>query len=278
MHAFPSIAESSLTTSTPARTGADAVDGRRAAMLSAAVELAVDAQALSREIDGRLILNSLSFTLGRGEFVALLGANGAGKSTLLKLLAMLLGPTSGTLTLFGERCGPEATRLRSRIGLIGHGSMLYRDLSPLENLVFFGKLYGVANVTKRAKDLLDWLDLSWRSHDPVKTFSRGMTQRVAIARALMHEPDLILADEPFAGLDAPSMDTLSRMLRELHAAGRTIVLTNHDIAQSIELAARAIVLREGSIVLDGPTATMAAAEVLAHVRGDDVGANEEARR
>lgn len=269
MSVISSIAQNSLSTPAPLQSGAVAVADRRAT--------AVCAEEVSREIDGRLILDRLSFTLAAGEFVALLGANGAGKSTLLKMLAMLLGPTSGTLSLFGERCGPEAVRLRSRIGLIGHGSMLYRDLSPLENLVFFGKLYGVANVTKRAKELLEWLDLSWRSHDPVKTFSRGMTQRVAIARALMHEPDLLLADEPFAGLDAPSMDTLARMLREQHAAGRTIVLTNHDIAQSIQLAERAIVLREGSIVLDGPTASMAAADVLAHVRGDAPTAGEATR-
>ena len=254
-------------------------DGRTtssaAQAVPAAAALAVEAEGLCRELDGRMILRQLTFAIRRGEFVALIGANGAGKSTLLKTLAMLLGTTSGTLRLFGEPCSMDAARLRARIGLIGHGAMLYRDLSPIENLVFFGKLYGVADPKRRAADLLDWLELSWRANDPVKTFSRGMLQRVAIARALMHEPELLLADEPFAGLDAPSMDTLARMLTSLHGQGHTVVLTNHDIPQSIGLAKRAIVLRRGEIVLDAPTAggggTLQAERVLAEVRGDEDG-------
>ncbi len=229
---------------------------------------AIRAERLSREIDGRAILHDLNFTIARGEFVALLGANGAGKSTLLKILAMLTPATSGSLHFFGEPCGLEAARLRARIGLISHGAMLYRDLSPLENLTFFGRLYGVREPAKRAAELLSWLELSRRARDPVKTFSRGMLQRVAIARALMHEPELLLADEPFAGLDAPSMDSLSRMLTDLHQQGRTIILTNHDIPQSIGLAHRAIILRRGRIVLEGPTASMSAQSILREVSGD----------
>jgi heme exporter protein A len=230
---------------------------------------AVSAERLCREMDGRSVLRDLSFSIEPGEFVALLGANGAGKSTLLKVMATLLSPTSGTLAMFGEACGANerAMSVRTRIGLIGHGAMLYRDLSPLENLVFFGKLYGVVKPAKRAAELLGWLDLSHRAHDPVKTFSRGMTQRVAIARALMHEPELLLADEPFAGLDAPSIASLASMLSRLHDQGCTIVLTNHDIPQSLQLAERAIVLRQGRIVLDGTTRSMDPEGVLDSVRG-----------
>jgi heme exporter protein A len=238
-----------------------ATDPARAAEAS----FAIDAVGLSRELDGRMVLRDLNFSVAPGEFVALLGANGAGKSTLLKILAMLLGPTSGTLRLFGEPCTLETARLRSRIGLIGHGAMLYRDLSPLENLTFFGRLYGVSEPAKRAMELLEWLELGWRAKDPVKTFSRGMLQRVAIARALMHEPELLLADEPFAGLDAPSMDALASMLTTLHRQGRTVILTNHDIPQSLLLAKRTIVLRGGAIVFDGPTASTDAKSVLAFV-------------
>lgn len=233
--------------------------------------VAIRAEGLGREIDGRAILRNITLTVGRGEFVTLLGANGAGKSTLLKILAMLLPATSGHLDLFGERCGLESAKLRARIGLIGHGAMLYRDLSPLENLIFFGRLYGVREPAKRAAELLAWLELSHRAKDPVKTFSRGMLQRVAIARALMHEPELLLADEPFAGLDAPSMDALARMLTTLHREGRTIVLTNHDIAQSIGLAHRAVVLRRGQVVLDEPAASLSTAAVLSAIAGDTVG-------
>ena len=249
-------------------------DGERIAAAAATAlpsqaALAIRTESLGREIDGRAILHHIDLNVARGEFVALLGANGAGKSTLLKILAMLVPATSGKLFLFGEACGLEAARLRARIGLIGHGAMLYRDLSPLENLVFFGRLYGVQEPRERARQLLDWLELGRRANDPVKTFSRGMLQRVAIARALMHEPELLLADEPFAGLDAPSMDALSRMLTSLHEEGRTIILTNHDIAQSIGLAHRAVVLRRGRVVIDAPTASMSAAAILREVIGDN---------
>ncbi|MCA9285950.1 MAG: ABC transporter ATP-binding protein, partial [Phycisphaerales bacterium] len=215
---------------------------------------AVRAQGLGKEIDGRRILAGLDFELPRGSFTALLGANGAGKSTLLKILSTLVPATQGELHLLNERCVPEAVHLRARIGLIGHGAMLYRDLSPLENLVFFGRLYGVRNPPQRAAELLEWLGLAHRGDDPVKTFSRGMVQRVAIARALMHEPDLLLADEPFAGLDAPSTSAVQQMLTDLHRQGRTIILANHDIAQTLELVECVLVLRGGQLVVDAPAA------------------------
>lgn len=228
---------------------------------------AVRAVGVGKEIDGRAIVSGLDFTVNQGEFIALLGANGAGKSTLLKMLAMLLAPSTGELRILGERCTPEAVHLRSRIGLIGHGAMLYRDLSPMENLVFFGRLYRVNEPARRARELLDWLGLSQRRDDPVKTFSRGMMQRAAIARALMHEPEVLLADEPFAGLDAPSASSLQQMLRDLHEQGRTIILANHDIHQSLELARRVLVLRGGRLVIDRRAADMHPHDVLREVAG-----------
>ena len=162
----------------------------------AAAVVAVAAKDLSKSIDERPILHRLNLQILPGEFVALLGANGAGKSTLLKVLATLTPQTAGELLLFGQSATREMIRVRGRIGLIGHQSMLYRDLSAWENLEFFGKLYGVKDPGRRADELLAALSLADRAQDAVKTFSRGMTQRVAIARALMHNPDLLLADEP----------------------------------------------------------------------------------
>jgi ABC-type multidrug transport system ATPase subunit len=212
---------------------------------------AVRAVGLSKWIDERVILSGLDVGIASGQFVALLGANGAGKSTLLKILSTLMAPSGGTLELFGRPAVPRnATPLRARIGLVGHQSMLYRDLSARENLEFFGRLYGVGDADVRAERLLDTLGLIDRADDPVKSFSRGMTQRVSIARALMHDPELILADEPFAGLDAPSTRDLERLLHELHDGGRTIIVANHDVNQSLSLAERAIVLRQGRLVLD----------------------------
>lgn len=231
----------------------------------AAAPAAIAARGLRKVIDERPILHDLALDIPRGAFVALLGANGAGKSTLLKLLATLTTPTAGELTLLGLPVKSNAAKVRGRIGLIGHQSMLYHDLSARENLVFFGKLYGIKNPAARADHLLDSLGLLHRANDPVKAFSRGMTQRVAIARALVHDPELVLADEPFAGLDAPSAAVLESVLAQLHRAGKTIVLANHDIAQSLRLSRHAVVLRRGRKVIDAPSDSLSAPDVLAHM-------------
>jgi heme exporter protein A len=226
---------------------------------------AVRAEGLSKTIDEKPILQGITLDIPLGRYVALLGANGAGKTTLLKILATLIPTTQGELKLFGKSVRRESAAIRSRIGLIGHGAMLYRDLSAQENLVFFGRLYGVAHARRRARELLGFVDLASRANDPVKTFSRGMMQRVSIARALMHDPDLILADEPFSGLDAPSTRTLEQMLSRLHEQGRTIILANHEIGQSLRLAEQAVVLRKGRVVMDRPSHALDADEVLAEV-------------
>jgi heme exporter protein A len=171
------------------------------------------------------------------------------------------------LALFGETLKGEAAGLRARLGLIGHGAMLYRDLSARENLVFFSRLYDLPDAASRADELLDYVGLSARACDPVKTFSRGMAQRVSIARALVHDPDLLLADEPFAGLDAPSQGMLQQMLARLHGEGKTIILASHDLAQSLGLAQRALVLRQGRLVVDEETSRLDAQAVLAEVTG-----------
>ena len=143
--------------------------------------------------------------------------------------------------------------------------MLYHDLTALENLTFFGKLYDVPQPRERGLELLTQLGLGTRANDPVKAFSRGMAQRVAIARALLHEPQLLLADEPFAGLDAPSTAMLERLLTRLHETGKTIILANHDIAQSLRLAERAVVLANGCKVIDAAADSLEAGDVLARM-------------
>jgi heme exporter protein A len=214
---------------------------------------AVGAAALRKVLDDRIVLRDLTFTLPRGRFVSLLGANGAGKSTLLRIISGLTAPTSGTLQLFGIAHGHNvrgAAALRLRIGLISHGPMLYRDLSPRENLIFFGRLYGVADPAGRADELLEQLGLADRARDPVKNFSRGMVQRAAIARSLLSDPDLLLADEPFSGLDAPSRRILEDILASLHKQGKTIILAHHDLAHTLSLVEHVLVLRRGSLVMD----------------------------
>lgn len=214
------------------------------------VSPAVRMRGLCKRYDERWVLRDITLDVSRGSYLALLGANGAGKSTLLHTLAMLNPASSGELALFGESANRPSPKLRSRIGMIGHQPMLYRDLSAVENLVFFGKLYGISRPDQRAADLLERVGLADRAASIVKTFSRGMVQRLSIARALMHAPDMLLADEPFSGLDVPSVHAVSDLLGELHADGKTVILTNHDVRQSLELAQRVVVLRRGSVVRD----------------------------
>jgi ABC-type multidrug transport system ATPase subunit len=146
--------------------------------------------------------------------------------------------------------------------MIAHQPMLYRDLSARENLAFFGNLYGLAKPAARIAELLDMVGLPDRADDPVKTLSRGMTQRIAIARALMHDPQLLLADEPFDGLDAPSSQALEELLRRLRGQGRTLIVSNHDIPQSLRLTDHVIVLKGGRIVLNTLAAGLAPTDVL----------------
>jgi heme exporter protein A len=225
----------------------------------------IRAMKLGKSLDDRRILHDINLEIAAGEFVGLLGANGAGKSTLLKIIATLMPPSEGEIELFGQQPNRNAVAVRAKIGLVGHQPMLYRDLSARENLGFFARLYSLQDPDKRAERMLRMVGLLDRADDPVKNFSRGMTQRVSIARALLHDPALILADEPFAGLDAPSVQALEGLLKQLSTSGRTIVMVNHDIDQSLQLADRAVVLRQGTIALDQPTHRLYAREVLSEV-------------
>ena len=230
-------------------------------------DLAVRLTKLSKSIDERLVLRQIDLEIECGGYVALLGANGAGKSTLLKIIATLTPPTSGEVSLFGRPLAGNGVELRRRIGFISHASMLYRDLSAKENLEFYAKLYGLENPTRRARQMLEMAGLASRANDPIKTFSRGMVQRAAIARALLHDPQLVLADEPFSGLDAPSIASLELLFADLSSAGKTIILVNHDIEQSLRLAERAVILRGGRIVVNEPVYRLYPREVLAEVSG-----------
>lgn len=223
--------------------------------------------ALGKWIDERPILQDVNLEIHAGRYVALLGANGAGKSTLLRILATLMPASEGKLLLFGQEVGRDAADIRSRIGLIGHQSMLYRDLTARENLEFFGQLYGISDPFERAESLLEAVGLLDRADDPIKAFSRGMTQRVAIARALVHSPELLLADEPFEGLDAPSSRVLEELLAKLHQSGKTVILVNHDIPQSLRLVERAVVLRRGQVVIDDAAAKLDPEAVLRAMEG-----------
>ena len=222
---------------------------------------AVQAVGLSKSIDDRPILREINLTIPSGEYIALMGGNGAGKTTLLRILSTLAAASAGQLCIAGHALPRSAAAARARIGFVSHQSMLYRDLTARENLELLARLHGVPNPHMRVEDLLRRVGMIDRADDLVKTFSRGMTQRVSIARALLHRPEILLADEPFAGLDAGGVAAVEQLLADLHEAGKTIVLVNHDLNQSLHLAGRIVVLRGGRIALDQPAKIADAADL-----------------
>ena len=215
---------------------------------------AIEAIGLAKRYGPVAAVDGIDLTVPGGQTVALLGANGAGKSTLLRLLATLFRPSGGRLRLFGNEAGrSDSGPLRRRIGFLSHQTFLYEHLTGRENLLFYARLYGLADPEDAAREAIAAAGLSHRQDDRVGSYSRGMQQRLAIARALLHRPELILLDEPFTGLDRESSSRLEERLRRERGAGRTSVMATHDPDQALRAADRVLVLRNGRLALDAPT-------------------------
>jgi heme exporter protein A len=196
-------------------------------------------------------LAGITLNVQRGEFLALFGRNGAGKTTFLKIAATLIRHTHGNLRIEGLDIREEPEQARRHIGFLSHNTYLYRDLNPVENLRFFARLYGVQKADERIEALLDRVGLRRRASDPVRSFSRGLHQRLGIARVMLHDPSLILLDEPYTGLDANAVDILNQLLDEARAGGKTIILTTHDLEQGLRGATRAAIIDRGKVVFAG---------------------------
>ena len=195
----------------------------------------------------KTILRGVDFEVQPGEFVALLGPNGAGKTTLLRILASLSRPSLGEVNIAGYKLPQQAAQVRARLGVVSHLPLLYGDLSAEENLRFYARLYGIDNYELRITEVLEMTGLEPRRRDLVRTFSRGMQQRLAIGRAVLHDPDVMLFDEPYTGLDQDASSMLDNVLRTVAAQGRTIVMTSHDLVRAEDLATRFDILSRGVI-------------------------------
>ena len=203
---------------------------------------------ISKSFGRRKALSRVSLSCRAGEIVGLLGPNGAGKSTLLSIVSTLLLPTSGEVR-YGEKTAREiGSALRSRLGLLAHDLHLYPELTAEENLRFFGALYGLTNLRARVAAALDHAGLADRAQDLLSGFSRGMRQRLALERALLHQPRLLLLDEPFTGLDDASGRALLERLRALKTAGCIVLLATHDLDLAEGVLDRAVVLRDGRLI------------------------------
>lgn len=207
----------------------------------------VETRGLSRRFGRRRALVDVSLTCNGGEAIAIVGPNGAGKSTLLMLLATLGRATSGEILYDGRPTTDNALALRRRLGVLGHDVALYPELTARENLLFFGRLFGAADLVTLVDAALERAGLSERADDVVSAFSRGMRQRLAIERALLHAPDVLLFDEPFTGLDEAASESLVSRLNGAREAGCAIFFSSHDFEHAERIATRVAMLNAGRL-------------------------------
>lgn len=210
----------------------------------------------------KTVLRGLDFQVEKGEFVALLGPNGAGKTTFLRILASLSRPSLGRVSIAGYDLPAQSAAVRRRLGVVSHMPLIYGDLTAEENLQFYGRMYNLPEVAKRVSEVLEMVGLLARRRDLARTFSRGMQQRLAIGRAVLHDPEVMLFDEPYTGLDQDASEMLDGVLRRVAAQGRTVVMTSHDLARAEDLASRFDILSRGVIAASATPGNLGSGNLL----------------
>jgi heme exporter protein A len=214
----------------------------------------VEVRGLKKSYGLKPTLRGIDLTLLQGERMALLGANGAGKTTLLRLLAGLTRANAGRIRIAGLDMAQDAQQIRSLVGFVAHQPYLYEELTALENLLFFGRMYGVTHAKERACTLLQRVGLERRMHERTRTLSRGQLQRLAWARALLHEPSLLLLDEPDTGLDQEGSALIDSLQAEHSARGGSAIFTTHQLERALALSDKVVMLRSGRLVYEEATA------------------------
>ncbi|NIP29941.1 MAG: ATP-binding cassette domain-containing protein [Candidatus Dadabacteria bacterium] len=195
-------------------------------------------------------LRDINLSVKKGEFLTLFGPNGAGKSTLLGILSTLIKPTHGNAVISNLDLNKDKSGIRKKIGFIAHNHMLYESLSAFENLKYFGVFYDLVDLESRCNEILKRVGLYERRAGLVKTFSSGMKQRLTVARALLHEPEILLLDEPYNGLDQSGIKVFTDIIKSFKDKGYTIILTTHNLDEGLELSDRIAIINRGSIVHD----------------------------
>ncbi len=226
----------------------------------------IEVKKLVKRFGLKTVLKGLDFNVEAGEFVALLGPNGAGKSTFLRILSSLTRPSMGVVSVAGYQLPKQAAEVRQRLGVVSHMPLLYVDLTAAENLKFYGKMYNIQNLDTRIDEVLEMVGLTKRRDDLVRTYSRGMQQRLAIGRAVIHDPDVMLFDEPYTGLDQDASSMLDEVLRTVAARGRTVVMTSHDLARTEDLANRFDLLTRGKIAASATKADFGTGNLLSYYK------------
>jgi heme exporter protein A len=210
----------------------------------------IDARGVWKTYGSLAALRGVDLAVGAGERLAVVGPNGSGKSTLVKVIGTLLRPTAGVVRLAGLEVQSRALEVRRLVGVVCHQTFLYAELTAAENLEFYGRLYGLPHPGERAREQLRLVGLEGQADVPGRDLSRGMQQRLALARALLHEPAILLLDEPDTGLDQRWRAFLVELVAEVARQGRTVLLTTHDLERTLELADRLVVLNGGRVVFE----------------------------
>ena len=221
----------------------------------------LEIKGLKKNYSLKPILRGIDIVLDQGKCMALLGANGAGKTTLLRVLACLTKPESGTVRIDGLNIGEDAQRVRHLVGFVGHQPNLYDELTVIENLLYFGRMYSVKKARERAATLIQQVGLARRSIERVGTLSRGQMQRLSLARALLHSPRLLLLDEPDAGLDDEGIELLERLIREHAEQGGTTLFTTHNFERALKFSDQICMLSGGRVVYQQATTELEAGGV-----------------
>ena len=215
--------------------------------------MVINVKSVSKAFDTRGVLKDININVDTSQAVLICGINGAGKTTLLRIIAGLLQPDMGSVELCGYNIRKDPEKAKSQFGMISHKSMVYPELTVFENLSFFATLYGVKDSDNNITDLLQEVGLSSYKYDTAGILSRGLLQRLAIARAMVHRPALLLADEPFTGLDANACNHLIEVITEFTNNGGTIVMTTHDIDIGLQCCNRVVVLDKSNLIFDART-------------------------
>jgi heme exporter protein A len=211
----------------------------------------IEVHGVTKSFGHHLVLRGIDLKLKSGEFVTIFGRNGAGKTTFLKILATLLKPSSGSVQIAGLDLSNNSMEVRRSIGVVSHQTFLYDELTAYENIKFYGKMYDVPELAERAHELIAKVGLASCIHDKVRTFSRGMQQRLTIARAMVHNPSILLLDEPETGLDQYASEMLRELLSTFDAEKRTVVMTSHSLERGLQMGNRIVILSGDKIAYSG---------------------------